>query len=466
MNPKKATKCGVCATPNFERNNYFYGKQFTVRDLLQEQSYVNEKRQLINRMVLGWGVVCGLEVTWDPGKRQFTVGSGMALDCCGHEIIVCEPQKVDFEQYKEQCGHAGENPNHKEKFVLCLEYHECKAEPVDLPAVACGEEERSEFNRVRDGFKLSVKRWDDDCHKPSSSEIKCINRYKKDSADLGDPPANPCRTETIHEYLCHKLTEGCPECKDCACVVLATIHVKAGHPYQAETREGEQAEQQQDDTQAEQDSKYYQPQPGYEPIKVKVDTCSDRRFVYNNPLLYDLIYCYHGDLPHIVDFNWRKYARKNREIDWDSFVKLVKNGLTVYFDREMERASLSPETFFLSFLHEDPDSGNIFVKRIPARKIRPDHAGDCFTATWLPDEAWFNDELISAKSQLRGGVNIEITIRGSRIWDDRGKGLDGAFLKDKLPTGNGTQGTEFIDWFRVLPRSNKKPKAETYDKSF
>ena len=56
MKPHTDSKCGVCATAQFERNNYFYGKQFTVRDLQQEQSYFNDKRYLINRMVLGWGV--------------------------------------------------------------------------------------------------------------------------------------------------------------------------------------------------------------------------------------------------------------------------------------------------------------------------------------------------------------------------------------------------------------------------
>lgn len=461
MNPNKDTKCGVCARPHFERNNYFYGKQFTVRDLTQEQRYVNGKRQLINRMILGWGVVCGLEVTWDPRKRQFLVGEGMALDCCGHEIIVCEPQKVDFEEYDEHCGYVRKNPKHEQKFVLCLEYNECKAEPVDLPAVGCDDQGRTEFNRVRDSFKLKVRSWEEADSKPDPH--LCINRFKHDIAELGEPPANPCRPETIHEYLCHKLTGGCPECDSCDCIVLATIYVKAGKGGHYESQE-DQAQQDYAQEKKYEDPKGYQ--PDRDELHVRLDTCVDRKFVYNNQLLYDLIYCYHGDLPHIVDFNWRKYARQNREIDWDSFVKLIKNGLTVYFDREMERASLSPETFFLSFLHEDPDSGNIFVKRIPARKIRSDHAGDCFTATWLPDEAWFNDELVSAKSQLRGGVNIEITIRGSRIWDDRGKGLDGAFLKDRLPTGNGTQGTEFIDWFRVLPRSDKKPKGETYDKSF
>ena len=456
MTQHKSSKCDVCAIPHFERNNYFYGKQFTVRDLFQEQSYFNEKRYLINRMVLGWGVVCGLDVEWVKERRQFVVGTGMALDCCGREIIICEPQAVPFEEYKEQSRYKREQTEHEGKFVLCLEYDDCFSEPVDLPPGGCDEEERSEFNRVRDGFKLRIKRWEDACPKEPSEHIPCLNRFKH-NLDASEP--RNCETETIHHYLCGKLKEGCPECEECDCVVLATIYVKAGttgeyeppndYPQQGKKEYGEQS---------------YPPNqyPGEVDVEVEVDTCTYRRFVYNNTLLYDLIYCHHGDLPHIVDFNWLKLSGPGRELEWDDFVQLMNDGLTVYFDREMEPASLNPQTFFVTFCHEDLDSGNLFVKRIPAKGVTSDSYEGCYTAVWMPDAAWIDDELLTQKSQLRGGVTVEITLRGSRIWDSRGKGLDGAFLADKLPTGNGTQGTEFIDWFQVLPRDGKKIKAKTY----
>ena len=62
MKEEHKKRCGVCEIPYFERNNFFYGKMMTVRDFFAEQFYFNEKRWLINRMVLGWGVVCGLDV--------------------------------------------------------------------------------------------------------------------------------------------------------------------------------------------------------------------------------------------------------------------------------------------------------------------------------------------------------------------------------------------------------------------
>ena len=71
MKKTQKTKCGVCTPEHYERNNYFYQKSFTVRDMFAEQSYFNQKRYLINRMVLGWGVVCGLDVCVPGGLQLF-----------------------------------------------------------------------------------------------------------------------------------------------------------------------------------------------------------------------------------------------------------------------------------------------------------------------------------------------------------------------------------------------------------
>ena len=48
--------------PYHERNNYFFAKLMTVRDFFAEQTYFNNKRWLLNRLIHGWGVVCGLDV--------------------------------------------------------------------------------------------------------------------------------------------------------------------------------------------------------------------------------------------------------------------------------------------------------------------------------------------------------------------------------------------------------------------
>ena len=187
------------------------------------------------------------------------------------------------------------------------------------------------------------------------------------------------------------------------------------------------------------------------------DTCTNRRFVYNNSLLFDLINCHHGDLPHIVDFSWRRPTYPKREVDFDTFVQMMRKGLKVYFDRKMVPGSLNPNTFIVSYIYRETGTGTYIAKRIPVEQIRSEQQGDCFTATFVASPVWVDGELDRPDSELRAdtrheqGVTVEIVLRGSRIWSEDNKGLDGDFLANKLPTGNGTQGGDFVDWFRVMP---------------
>ena len=87
-----------CSLKQFQRNRYFYGKLLTVEDFNTEQRYLNEKRHLINKNILGSGICCGLEVdslikqdqTW-----QAKISRGLAIDCCGREIVVGGLQEIN-----------------------------------------------------------------------------------------------------------------------------------------------------------------------------------------------------------------------------------------------------------------------------------------------------------------------------------------------------------------------------------
>ena len=451
MKPHKDPACGVCATNPFERNNYFYGKQFTVRDLVQEQSYFNDKRHLINRMILGWGVVCGLEVSWHEKTGRLMVSPGMAIDCCGREIIVCEDKCVPIDETDDDCCKEPEHPR-EGMFVLCLEYHECHAEPIELPAAGCDEKGKTEYNRTREGFKFRLKAWDDACPK-EPHDVHCQSDHKHPVNK--DDKSYSCETEDLHHHLCHKLHKCHHECKGCDCVVLATVTFE---PRPVAYR------------QPKQDQSY---EPKQEVKPPKIDSCTNRKLVYNNQLLFDLIYCNHGDLPHIVDFNWRPLAYPQREITFENFLKLIRDdGVTVYFDQVLERSSVNEHTFMLSYLYRETGTGTYVRKQIPFSTMEFKEEGHCFTATFRANPTWIKDELDSPNSELRAdtryerGVTVEVVLRGSRIWSKAGKGLDGEFLADKLPTGNGTQGGDFVDWFRVLPSETKRPTGKSYEGQF
>jgi hypothetical protein len=85
--PRTATRCGPCSPS--ERNRYFRGKKLTVADFEVEQDYLIERRRLINRTMLGWGVAEGFAIT--PGEAGITVRPGMAFDARGRELVACEP---------------------------------------------------------------------------------------------------------------------------------------------------------------------------------------------------------------------------------------------------------------------------------------------------------------------------------------------------------------------------------------
>src|SRR5438094_7199438 len=75
------------------RPRYFYGQLLDVRHFESEQDYFRRKLGLLNQMVSGFGVVCGLDVKPGPDDHSVIVEPGLALDKCGREIVVPCPSK-------------------------------------------------------------------------------------------------------------------------------------------------------------------------------------------------------------------------------------------------------------------------------------------------------------------------------------------------------------------------------------
>lgn len=129
-----------------ERNRYFHGKMLTARDLEGEQRYYNNKRRLVNRCVLGAGVVCGLGVYLND-DTSFSLETGMALDYSGREIVVTSSiiRKLQMiEGFETLAGH--------EQAYLCLEYEEQMREPVNNIGVA--DSESQQFNKIEESYRL------------------------------------------------------------------------------------------------------------------------------------------------------------------------------------------------------------------------------------------------------------------------------------------------------------------------
>jgi hypothetical protein len=87
---------GCCKLTCFERPQYFCGQLLSDADLTLEETYFREKNKLYHRTLDGFGVVCGLRMYCDGHcKGQITIGDGYAIDCCGNDLVVCEPRSFD-----------------------------------------------------------------------------------------------------------------------------------------------------------------------------------------------------------------------------------------------------------------------------------------------------------------------------------------------------------------------------------
>ena len=78
--------------PQFERPHYYAGRLLTAADLQDEQDYFRARLRLHNRLLHGWGVVTGLQVSESAGT--LTVSAGLALDCAGNELVLAEAKHI------------------------------------------------------------------------------------------------------------------------------------------------------------------------------------------------------------------------------------------------------------------------------------------------------------------------------------------------------------------------------------
>jgi len=80
------------------RNNYFLGKRLTPDSFRTEQSYLVDRRRLLNRAIHGWGVVYGFPMKTagndkcpDVERGHLKIGEGLGLDKLGRELVQARP---------------------------------------------------------------------------------------------------------------------------------------------------------------------------------------------------------------------------------------------------------------------------------------------------------------------------------------------------------------------------------------
>lgn len=102
----------------FQRTRYFSGRMLSAEDLQREQDYHRDKGRLHNRLLHGWGVVDGLQVSVDRGS--VVISPGVALDCTGNEIVLAELARLPL-------------PRRAGRHVLTIRYAEAAVDPSPDP---------------------------------------------------------------------------------------------------------------------------------------------------------------------------------------------------------------------------------------------------------------------------------------------------------------------------------------------
>lgn len=123
------------------RPRFFAGQLLTEQDLNRLDHYIVEKNKLHNRHLVGWGVVCGLEVLCDQCDERVRVTPGYAISPCGEDIVVCKPDHVDICALIDRCRktdladcrpYAGADgcDEVEEEWVLAIRYMESPARGI------------------------------------------------------------------------------------------------------------------------------------------------------------------------------------------------------------------------------------------------------------------------------------------------------------------------------------------------
>jgi len=194
-----------CALQAPLRNNFRYGLLLDAYHFNLETGYQNGKRWLLNRLVLGRGVICGLEVRRGGSDDGVEIGAGVALDGWGREIIVPEPKRVPipFHDYvHDQCGHD----RHEHWLTLWLCYHECPVYPTPVITSEC-DTERCAPGAIREAY----------CIEPRSG--------RAESSPLPDPEDLVHEGQIRQRDLIDWVSRSCEPCPEDPCIPIATIRI-------------------------------------------------------------------------------------------------------------------------------------------------------------------------------------------------------------------------------------------------
>lgn len=402
------------------RNQFFYGKLMDVFHFQLETTYQNRKRWLLNRLNLGFGVVCGLAVVPTNEGQHVQIAAGIAIDKLGREIIVpAASPPIDPRQPTDAWGRpAGNLIADGESVYLCLAYHECETEPVPVLVGDCGREPTCAASLIKERYRILVK-----AGSAPSSNLTC---------QLPDLLASPLDRSNFHDQLSDRISQNCAEVTGETCIPIAQITLPAaGELITADS------------------------------INVKI-----RPLIYSQPLILETLLCLAqqiqttparpAPLTTVQSISWT-HDRLELATDINAF---SNDGLTVTFSDNIQATTTQGRAWFIvtaEYPIGTPPEGSpmpqetILVQRVLDREIKIEDNRAFFT----PDPK-FADTFSRTLGETGASSPIlcRVVLKCNYLTDtaDPPQMVDGDFFgMDQdlatLKTGNGIPGGDFESWF-------------------
>lgn len=156
-----------------ERTRFFPRQLVGPEDLTQDQIYFREKSRRHNRMLHGWGVVCGACVRRGSNDCEVVIEPGYVLGPWGDEIVIDREVTIDLckQGTGERSGCCGDDVDpwcadarsecREGRLYIAVRYAECQSNPVRSTGGGCGcgcDESGCEYSRIRDSYAIKVLR--------------------------------------------------------------------------------------------------------------------------------------------------------------------------------------------------------------------------------------------------------------------------------------------------------------------
>ena len=241
---------GCSELVGLERTRFFARQLVGPDDLTQDQTYFREKSRRHNRLLHGWGIVCGAGVKKGSGDCEVVVQQGYVLGPYGDEIVI--DHEVTLDICKEDPTGAAFDPcggvdpwcvdvsvqrPAGQTLYLAVRYADCDTRPVRVTACGCGcDDAECEYSRTRDSFELKVlTRLPDNYSKAAqAAELAGLSLGSSRIGSLMSAYGNylPAEEwlqvlELFSAFACLGGGRSCPPCPASPWVILADLEVDA-----------------------------------------------------------------------------------------------------------------------------------------------------------------------------------------------------------------------------------------------